>query len=297
MKNKKILYLILIVIGLCLGIGLTLIFVKDDKPKQAVEEIPKIEEKEEQTPSEEVIDKETYLKMESYINEQAILYAMDKFSVQQKIITKEVNLSTLLSEKRISKEKVSSLKTKETCEAYTIVTLTATEISGKTYLKCANYTTEGYNDNHLKIEDKTTNNNSSSKEESKIVIENYFGKDYQSIKQKLEKLGLKVIIYKKESTSINSDIIIEQSIKPGSKAKEGDVITLYIPDIATKYPNFAADNYSVNEVKKFAQKYNLILTINYEESKEYKSGIVYYQSKPAGSTIIEGQKLIIKVAK
>lgn len=136
----------------------------------------------------------------------------------------------------------------------------------------------------------------------KVAIEDYTGKNASEIKGKLEALKLQVIISKKD---INSDeasdykegIIIEQSIAAGEKVSEGSSITLYVPKLDNKYPDFVADNYSVSEVEDFCDEYGVNLTKQEIETTEYAAGTIFYQSRAAGTTVVSGAKLTIKIAK
>ncbi len=136
----------------------------------------------------------------------------------------------------------------------------------------------------------------------KVTIEDYTGKNASEIKGKLEALKLQVIISKKD---INSDeagdykegIIIEQSVAAGEKVSEGSSITLYVPKLDNKYPDFVADNYSVSEVEDFCDEYGVNLTKQEVETTEYAAGTIFYQSRAAGTTVVSGAKLTIKIAK
>lgn len=136
----------------------------------------------------------------------------------------------------------------------------------------------------------------------KVTIEDYTGKNASEIKGKLEALKLQVIISKKD---INSDeasdykegIIIEQSIAAGEKVSEGSSITLYVPKLDNKYPDFIADNYSVSEVEDFCNEYGVNLTKQEVETTEHAAGTIFYQSRAAGTTVVSGAKLTIKIAK
>ncbi len=136
----------------------------------------------------------------------------------------------------------------------------------------------------------------------KVAIEDYTGKNASEIKGKLEALKLQVIISKKD---INSDeagdykegIIIEQSIAAGEKVFEGSSITLYVPKLDNKYPDFVADNYSVSEVEDFCNEYGVNLTKQEVETTEHAAGTIFYQSRAAGTTVVSGAKLTIKIAK
>lgn len=132
-----------------------------------------------------------------------------------------------------------------------------------------------------------------------VTIENYVGKSYFEIKANLEAQGLYVIIEKKEvddKDKYKENIIISQSKETGTKLAEGDTITLYIPDIITEYPNFVSEKWPIADIQKFCTEYNITLNITYEETSEYNSGTVFYQSRAAKSRVMSGTTLTIKVA-
>ena len=137
--------------------------------------------------------------------------------------------------------------------------------------------------------------------DTKITIEDYTGKSYLEIKGKLEALKLSVIIEKKdveegEEDKYEDGKIIEQSVKAGEKLSEGDTITLYIPNVISKYPNFTDGTWTITDVQDFADMYDLEVTIDYIETSDYEPGEIYYQSKPEGYQIVAGQTFRIRVA-
>ncbi|MCI8670741.1 MAG: Stk1 family PASTA domain-containing Ser/Thr kinase [Bacilli bacterium] len=137
--------------------------------------------------------------------------------------------------------------------------------------------------------------------DTQITIEDYTGESYLEIKGKLEALGLQVMIDKKDveegtETDYEDGKIIDQSSKPDEKLSLGDKITLYIPNIISKYPNFTDGTFSVKDIEDFADTYQLELTIDYVETTEHDPGTIFYQSRPEGYTIVAGQKFSIKVA-
>ena len=118
----------------------------------------------------------------------------------------------------------------------------------------------------------------------KVTIEDYTGKNASEIKGKLEALKLQVIISKKD---ISSD--------EAGDYKEGIIIEQSVLD--NKYPDFVADNYSVSEVEDFCDEYGVNLTKQEVETTEYAAGTIFYQSRAAGTTVVSGAKLTIKIAK
>ncbi len=134
----------------------------------------------------------------------------------------------------------------------------------------------------------------------KVTIEDYTGKDASEIKGKLEALKLQVVISKKdidsdEASEYKEGVIIDQSVKAGEKLSEGGTITLYVPKLDNKYPNFT--EYSVAEVESFCEEYGVSLTKQEVETTEYEEGTIFYQSRAEGTTVVNGAKLTIKIAK
>lgn len=135
----------------------------------------------------------------------------------------------------------------------------------------------------------------------KVTIEDYTGKNANEIKGKLEALKLQVIITKKdinsdESSDYKEGIIIDQSIKAGEKLSEGSSITLYVPKLDNKYPDFVSGDYSITEVEDFCDEYGVVLTKKEVETNDYPAGSIIYQSRAAGSTVVNGAKLTINIA-
>ena len=136
---------------------------------------------------------------------------------------------------------------------------------------------------------------------NKVKIEDYTGKDYVKIQAKLELEGLNVLVEtkpveNKKDYEGKENLIIDQSSKSGSSLAEGDTITLYIPYLPKEYPNFVTEGYSAKSVQDFCSANKITLSIEEEESDE-PVGKVIYQSRAAGSDVVEGASLTIKVAK
>lgn len=132
-----------------------------------------------------------------------------------------------------------------------------------------------------------------------IEIEDYVGQDYDVVKVRLEEIyGLNVFIEKEEveDKSINPDLIIRQSVKPGTLLKPGDEITLYIPDVILKYPDMMAEGWTEEAVKAFAEDYGLKLSIEYVETLEHEPDTVISQDRQPGTNIVKGASLRVKIA-
>ena len=136
-----------------------------------------------------------------------------------------------------------------------------------------------------------------------IEIEDYTGENYAEVKGRLEALNLNVYVESKDipegddPADYEEGIVMDQSIEPGEKLSEGDSITLYIPKLDNKYPDFVLDEYTVEEVEEYAEDYNITLNITYEDTTEYEPGTIIRQSRAAGTTVVEGARLTITVAR
>ncbi len=137
--------------------------------------------------------------------------------------------------------------------------------------------------------------------EKVYVIEDYTGKNYIEIQTLLKNVhGLEVKIEKKDvelTDDIDDQIIIDQSLTAGVEVKAGDKITLYIPNVYEEYPDFVNEEWSIDDIKAFCDKYNLTLTIAYEQTDDYEPGAIMRQSRAAKTKIVNGASLKITVAK
>ncbi len=133
---------------------------------------------------------------------------------------------------------------------------------------------------------------------NQITIEDYTGQNYIEVKAKLEVQNIYVAIEKKDvenAQDISDTDIIGQSVEAGKKLKPKETITLYIPNITTKYPDFSR-GYTVEAVQNWCNTYGITLNVEYIETTDYAPGTVYYQSKTVGYTVSSGSSLNIKVA-
>lgn len=138
--------------------------------------------------------------------------------------------------------------------------------------------------------------------DTKITIEDYVGKNSVEIKARLEALGLSVLIEKEdidieETGNYKENEILRQSVEKGEKLSVGDTITLYIPKLDNKYPDFKENGTTVEEAQEFADEMGITLKIEEIVTTEYPEGTIFYQSRAAGTTVVSGVTLRIRVAK
>jgi len=135
--------------------------------------------------------------------------------------------------------------------------------------------------------------------DSKITVEDYTGKPYLQVRGALEEHGIYVYVEKKEVKNpkdYKEGNIIEQSVKPGEKLGARDSITLYIPRIDEKYPDFTTGKYKVADVQKFCDEHGVELEVKEEANSSKNVGTIFYQSRAAGTVVASGTTLTIKVA-
>ena len=72
-----------------------------------------------------------------------------------------------------------------------------------------------------------------------------------------------------------------------------DTIVLTIPNIYTVYPDFAAEGYSLVDLKSFCTDNDLTLEVNYQEDISKKDGTIIYQNMAAGTKVSAGATLRI----
>ena len=137
---------------------------------------------------------------------------------------------------------------------------------------------------------------------SGLTLGNYVGQNSYEVKGKLEAKGIYVLIEKKEidendKTKYQEDVIIEQKPESGTKAVEGDTVTLYIPNIVTQYPDFVAEAWPLSDIQTFCKEYGINLQTEYEETDKYKEGTVIKQSRSKGAKVMSNTTLKITIAK
>ena len=129
------------------------------------------------------------------------------------------------------------------------------------------------------------------------------GKNYIEVKTELEKVyNLVVNIEEKEventkDKTYNEQEIVGQSVAKDSELTEGDDITLYIPKILERYPDLKSKGWSVDEIKEWASKKEIVLEIEYQETNEVEEGTVISQSRGTSSYITKGATLKVVIAK
>ena len=133
------------------------------------------------------------------------------------------------------------------------------------------------------------------------TIENYIGKNYIEVKTILtNNYGLNVVIEKMEpednEDNINPEKIIKQDIEVGTQVAKGTNITLYIPEIIVKYPDFTDGTWTKSRIEDFCKDNELKCTFKKVTNTEERDGTIISQSRPKGDKVASGADLTIKIA-
>ena len=145
-------------------------------------------------------------------------------------------------------------------------------------------------------------------------LENYIGKEYEKVAEKLKSLKIDVLI--KEDNEINKEeykdkenIITKQepAYDPNKKVSidESDTIILYIPYThnVDEYPDMIAEGWTLNQVIEFTKEKKLNLTvydknnfiISSSDYKKYENTLITSQSRAPEDTIVEGVTLSVSI--
>ncbi len=137
--------------------------------------------------------------------------------------------------------------------------------------------------------------------EDTFELEDYTGQNYIKVQTELQLKGLVVEIEKKDVSNdddkeYDEQEIIGQSLAKGSEVKEGDKLTLYIPNLVEEFPDMAELGWSQSDAENFCNKYGLQLQVEEQETSAYAVGTIISQSRGVGSPVVKGQTLKIVVA-
>ena len=139
-----------------------------------------------------------------------------------------------------------------------------------------------------------------SKGPERYTIEDYTGKNYIEVKTILENNhGLNVVVEKMEvddKKEYDENLIISQDLKVGTEVSKGANITLYIPDIVVKYPDFTDGTWTKSDIESFCKKYGIDVEFKYDAKAGYSEGAIISQSRPKDMPVVKGVSIEIHVA-
>lgn len=130
-------------------------------------------------------------------------------------------------------------------------------------------------------------------------LENYIGRNYIEVKTILENLyGCIVMTEYTKVTDENIDVekILDTLPVPGTAIKKGSSVTLYLPEVEVKYPNFTNGSYTIADVEKFCKDNDLTLEIKYQQDETVPEGTILKQDRSANTIVVPGIKFTITVS-
>ena len=133
------------------------------------------------------------------------------------------------------------------------------------------------------------------------TIENYVGKNYIEVKTILtSKYGLNVVIEKMEledeEENVDPEKIVKQDIDVGTQVAKGTNITLYIPEVTDKYPDFTDGTWTQSGIEKYCKEHSITCTFKKVTNTEESNGTIISQSREKGAKVVEGAEVTIKIA-
>ena len=135
--------------------------------------------------------------------------------------------------------------------------------------------------------------------EGVYVVEDFTGENYLVAKGKIEaKCNCNVVIETEkiaEKDKKKEDTVLKTIPAKGENSKFGEAITIVIPEIEYKYPDFT-HGFTIATITEFAEKHELSLDIKYQENSSVAEGTILKQSRPKDSIVTPGANLIIYVS-
>ena len=133
------------------------------------------------------------------------------------------------------------------------------------------------------------------------TIENYVGRNYIEVKTILtNNYGLNVVIEKiepedEDDKDIDPEKIIKQDLEVGTQVAKGTNITLYIPEVIVKYPEFTDGTWTEARVEEYCKEHDLNCNIVKVSNSAERDGTIIYQSRNKGDKVESKADLTIKI--
>lgn len=139
-----------------------------------------------------------------------------------------------------------------------------------------------------------------SKGNGSIEVENYVGKNVETVYNELTDLGIQVILTSKKidktDTNYKENDIIDQSVKVGEKLSKNGSIELTYATLVSVYPDFTDGTYTKISIQNFCEDNEINCTFETEETNKYDPGTIISQSRNAGVEVKKGVSLKIIIA-
>ncbi len=135
--------------------------------------------------------------------------------------------------------------------------------------------------------------------EDTILIDDYKGKNIETVKAELEELGIRVVTIAKSVTKeqkIKENTVVSQNIEAGKRLrKDSGVIELEYAVLITVYPDFTDGTYNKDLIQQFCDDNKITCVFKEELDDRYNAGDILLQSRAAGDEVKPGSSITITI--
>ena len=139
--------------------------------------------------------------------------------------------------------------------------------------------------------------------EDTIEVEDYTGRNLDTVKSELEGYGIKVITTPQKVTiddEIEENTIISQNVEEGTrlstKKNSRGVIELVYSTLITVYPDFTDGSYTKDLIQQFCDDNKITCVFKENEDNNYNEGDIMMQSRGVGDEVKAGTSLTLTIA-
>ena len=134
--------------------------------------------------------------------------------------------------------------------------------------------------------------------EGTYVMENFIGQNYLEVKGKIEagcQCNVSVETKKvDEKNKKKENTVLETKPKAGESSKLGSTITIVIPEVEYKYPDFTS-GYTRSKIDKYAKEHEINVEYKEVEDSSKPEGTIIKQSRAKGSVVTPGATIVITI--
>ena len=134
--------------------------------------------------------------------------------------------------------------------------------------------------------------------EGTYIMEDFVGQNYLEVKGKIEancQCNVAVETQKvDEKSKAKEDEVLKTVPAAGESSKLGSQITIYIPEVEYKYPDFTS-GYTVSKIDSYAKKHEITVEYKTVEDASKPEGTIVKQSRAKGSVVTPGATIVITI--
>jgi len=129
-------------------------------------------------------------------------------------------------------------------------------------------------------------------------MEDFTGQNYLEVKGKIEaSCQCNVVVETEkvdEKKKVKEDEVLKTIPAAGESSKLGSQITIIIPEVQYKYPNFTS-GYTIAKIDDYAKKHEIKVEYKTVEDASKPEGTIIKQSRAAGSVVTPGATIVITI--